>query len=502
MRIILLSAILLISLSISSPAQFLIRNCGSTIVKNLTLLNDPAFQYMNEAIQAQFNNYTHYNTTTNREDKSFTIPVVVHVFYSVDAENISDAQIQSQIDALNRDYNAGSIDINKTPDIFKNVLASCKIQFVLAKLDPNQNSTTGITRHKSTTQFWGLKDNVKKPALGGVTPWNPKNYLNLYVARIGDGVLGYSSSPGCKAEVEGVIIDPSCFGTTGIVRAPFNKGRTAVHEIGHWLGLNHIWGDTECGDDRINDTPTQQNPHYGTITNATYSNCTGKNTQDMSMNFMDYVNDESMWIFTNDQKIMMWSLLSKGGLRETLNNPSLAISASVCDNPIVSSVLNTTSTTTTLSWLSTVANGYYTIEYREKLSARIVIVNTESTKIELDNLKQASTYEYRIKVSCGSGSFSNWAEFSTTLKQLFLDAVTIYPNPTNSILNIVLPNTVSATENISWRLISQTGQVINTSVNNFSLNTIDMNDASVGIYFLELSTPYESIIKKIIKADF
>ncbi len=502
MRLILLLTVLVISFSFSSAAQFTIRNCGQSIIKKQTLLDDPTFQYTNEAIQANFKNYTNYNTAITREDKSFTIPVVVHVFYNVDAENISDAQIQSQIDALNRDYNAGSIDVSKTPTIFQNVLANCKIQFVLAKLDPNQVTTTGITRHKSITQFWGLKDNVKKPALGGNTPWNPKNYLNLYVARIGDGVLGYSSFPGCKADVEGVVIDPSCFGTTGNVHAPFNKGRTLVHEIGHWLGLNHIWGDADCGDDRINDTPVQQSAHYGTITNAVFSNCTGKSTQDMSMNFMDYVNDESMWMFTNDQKAMMWSLLSKGGYRETLNDPSLAISSSVCDNQIVSTVMNRTSTTTTLAWSNIGANGYYTIEYREKLYSQSITANTESTKIELSNLKQASIYEYRIKVSCGNGSFSNWTEFSTASKQLFLDAVNVYPNPTNSILNIALPINVSATENLSWRLISQTGQVINNSVNNFSLNTIDMNDASIGIYFLELSTPYETVIKKIVKADF
>ena len=502
MRLILLSTFLVFSFSISSSAQFLLRNCGQSIIKKQTLLDDPSFQNMNETIQTQFNNYAKYKTTSTREDKSFTIPVVVHVFYKIDAENISDAQIQSQIDALNRDYNAGSIDLNKTPTIFQNILANCKIQFVLAKLDPNQSPTTGITRHKSTTQFWGLKDDVKKSTSGGVAPWNPKNYLNLYVARIGDGVLGYSSFPGCKAEIEGVVIDPSCFGTTGIVHAPFNKGRTAVHEIGHWLGLNHIWGDADCGDDRINDTPTQQNAHYGTITNAVYSNCTGKNTQDMSMNFMDYVNDESMWMFTNDQKVMMWSLLSKGGYRETLDAPSLAISNSSCDNPILGSVLNSTSTTTTLTWSNTGANGYYTIEYREKLSSQSVIANTESTKIELSNLKQASLYEYRIKVSCGSSNFSNWADFSTTSKQLFLDAVNIYPNPTNSILNLALPNNVSATENMSWRLISQSGQIINNSTNNFNLNTIDMNDASIGIYFLELSTQYETVVKKIVKADF
>ena len=96
----------------------------------------------------------------------------------------------------------------------------------------------------------------------------------------------------------------------------------------------------------------------------------------------------------------------------------------------------------------------------------------------------------------------HWADFSTTSKQLFLDAVNIYPNPTNSILNIALPNNVSATESMSWRLISQSGQVINNSTNNFNLNTIDMNDASIGIYFLELSTQYETVVKKIVKADF
>ncbi len=502
MRLLLLTIVLLVKLTSTSFAQFSVRNCGVTTSKQQLRLEDSNFKTNDDAIQARFNNYTKFNTVTTREDKTFIIPVVVHVFYNSEGENITDAQIQSQLDALNRDYNAGSIDINKTPVAFKKVLANCKVQFVLAKLDPNQAPTTGITRHKSTKQFWGLRDDVKKPASGGAAPWNPKNYLNFYVARIGDGVLGYSSFPGCKAEVEGVVIDPSCFGTTGIVHAPFNKGRTAVHEVGHWLGLNHIWGDADCGDDRISDTPTQQGAHYGTITQTLYSNCTGKNTEDMTMNFMDYVNDESMWMFTEGQKAMMWSLLTKGGYREALDAPTLANPASTCDAPIFGSVLNKTSTTTTLVWAKTGANGYYTIEYRLKNANQIDVASTEATQIELANLNQASVYEFRLKVSCGNGNFSNWAEFSTTEKQLFLDNVNIYPNPTNSILNIELPKNVSATENMNWRLISQSGQVINSSANNFNLNTIDMNDASIGVYFLELSTPYETVVKKVVKADF
>ena len=502
MRLILFSIFLTVLSSFSANAQFTVRNCGAAKNRQQSLIDDPAFQNMDNAIQAHFNDYIKYNSVTTREDKIITIPVVVHVFYNSDAENISDAQVKSQIDALNRDYNAGSIDVNKTPSIFQKVLANCKIQFVLAKLDPNQAPTTGITRHQSSKQFWGLRDDVKKPASGGTQPWDSNKYLNLYVARIGDGVLGYSSSPGCKQEVEGVVIDPSCFGTTGIVHAPFNKGRTAIHEVGHWLGLNHIWGDTECGDDRIADTPIHQNAHYGTITNAIYSNCTGINTQDMTMNFMDYVNDESMWMFTEGQKAMMWSLLSKGGYRETLDNPSLANPTSTCDSPILGSVINRTSTTSTIAWAATGTNGYYTIEYRLKDATESIILNTESTQIELSNLKQARFYEFRIKVSCGNGNFSNWTEFNTTPKRSFLDGVNIYPNPINSILNIGLPSNVSATENVSWSLISQSGKVIYNSANNFNLNTIDMNDASVGVYFLELSTPYETVIKTVIKADF
>ena len=129
---------------------------------------------------------------------------------------------------------------------------------------------------------------------GGVAPWDASKYLNLYVCAIGGGILGYSSMPGSLAAFDGVVIDYRYFGTMGTAVSPFNLGRTTTHEIGHWLNLRHTWGDDDCGDDLISDTPVQQGPNYGCVT-FPHITCSGDSKGDMFMNFMDYSDDACMY---------------------------------------------------------------------------------------------------------------------------------------------------------------------------------------------------------------
>ena len=245
------------------------------------------------------------------------IPVVVHVLYKSIFQNISIDQIQSQIKVLNEDYSHNNKDAVNTPAVFSPLAADTKIRFCLAQVDPQGRKTTGIVRKYTSTDNFDLTDGVKINALGGDNPWDAKRYLNIWVCNLSGRVMGYSSLPGGPLNLDGVVIAYSVFGTVGNVNAPFNKGRTATHEIGHWLGLKHIWGDAVCGSDGIDDTPTQQYFNYGCPTFPHISNCSPNVDGDLFMNFMDFTNDACMNLFTVGQKQRMRSLFAKNNFRNS-----------------------------------------------------------------------------------------------------------------------------------------------------------------------------------------
>jgi hypothetical protein len=242
--------------------------------------------------------------------KTVTIPVVVHVVYRTAAENISNAQINSQIAALNRDYSAANSDKNNTPPVWQGVIGNAQIKFALTKKDPKGKATTGITRTLTKQQSFTADDRVKRASTGGATAWPTAKYLNLWVCTLGGGLLGYAQFPGGPAATDGVVILNTAFGTTGTAAVPFNLGRTAVHEVGHWLNLSHIWGDTsDCsGTDHVSDTPSSQLPNYGTP-QFPHVTCTNGPNGDMFMNFMDYVDDKAMVMFSAGQIARMQATL-------------------------------------------------------------------------------------------------------------------------------------------------------------------------------------------------
>jgi hypothetical protein len=246
-----------------------------------------------------------------------TIPVVVHVVYNTRAENISVTQIRSQIAVLNKDFRATNPDKSKVPDIWKGLVADTRIQFALATTDPTGQSTTGITRTKTTRPSFGTGDTVKSAATGGANPWPSDKYLNIWVCTLANSLLGYAQFPGGPPATDGVVILNTAFGTRGTATAPFNLGRTATHEIGHWLNLRHIWGDTEdcSGSDLVADTPNAEGPNFGKPTFPKVS-CSNGPSGDMFMNYMDYVDDDSMVMFTPQQVARMHTALD--GPRETI----------------------------------------------------------------------------------------------------------------------------------------------------------------------------------------
>ena len=273
---------------------------------------DPEFRVRRGKIHAATELMVRRGVAMRRvEKKALTIPVVVHVVYRTPDENISDAQIKSQIVALNRDYSAANADKNITPPVWQGVIGNAQIKFALATKDPKGKATTGITRTKTTKGSFGTDDHVKRASTGGATAWPASKYLNLWVCSLGGGLLGYAQFPGGAAATDGVVILNTAFGTIGTAAAPFNLGRTAVHEVGHWLNLNHVWGDTsDCsGTDHVTDTPNAQLPNYHQPV-FPHVTCTNGPNGDMFMNYMDYVDDAAMVMFTAGQIARMQATLA------------------------------------------------------------------------------------------------------------------------------------------------------------------------------------------------
>ena len=298
-----------------APAR---RTCASVEVLQAQLAADPSLAQRMAAINNQAVQFAKTTQATNATAAiSVTIPVVVHVVYSTTAENISDAQIQSQIDVLNEDFHKLNADAGSVPAAFAGLAADPGIQFVLAKRTPTGIATTGIERKSSTTTSWGTADKIKKASTGGLDAWDATKYLNLWVGTIGGGILGYAQFPGGAAATDGVVISPVYFGRTGTVTSPYNLGRTASHEVGHWLNLNHIWGDDSgacTGTDNVADTPNQGAENYGKPV-FPHVSCSNGPNGDMFMNYMDYVDDNAMFMFSTGQSQRMNALFATGGAR-------------------------------------------------------------------------------------------------------------------------------------------------------------------------------------------
>ena len=267
------------------------------------------------------------------------IPVVVHVIHNGDAygvnENITDAQVQSQITVMNQDYRKilGTPGYNTNP-----VGADTQIEFVLAKVDPNGNPTNGIDRVNLCAASWSTTDidGTVKPS----TVWDATQYMNMWSVNFTDAtLLGYAQFPdasglgglnasGGLASTDGVVANFSTFGssalTSGNFAAPYDRGRTMTHEVGHFLGLRHIWGDntsctvnaTDSNKDYCPDTPAAKSANFGCVVGT--NTCTVAPGNDMIENYMDYTDDTCMSVFTNDQKTRITTIMNNAPRRSTL----------------------------------------------------------------------------------------------------------------------------------------------------------------------------------------
>ena len=311
----LLFACFFVSISFAQKAHEGHRECASMDNLEYRMQQDPTLEGRMAEIEAYTQNKIREMSQNRIDGDVITIPVVVHIIYNTAQENISDAQIQSQIDVLNEDFRR----LNSDADNTWSQAADVQIEFCLATIDESGNATNGITRKSSTRTSWGTNDAMKSSAQGGTDAWDTSKYLNMWVCNIGGGILGYAQFPGGNPLTDGVVMSPQYFGSsakgTGFyLSAPFDLGRTTTHEVGHFLNLRHIWGDGNCAfDDFVADTPTSDAPNFGCATG--HVSC---GSVDMVQNYMDYSNDGCMNLFTQGQADRMRVTLLPGGVRASL----------------------------------------------------------------------------------------------------------------------------------------------------------------------------------------
>jgi len=244
------------------------------------------------------------------------IPVVVHVVYANATQSISISQAASQVQVLNDDFAKLNADAVKVTQSFSVAAKGANIRFCLAQRDPNGNATTGVDYKSTTTASFSTDDKVKSAATGGADPWDVTKYINIWVCNLGSTLLGYGEFPTTSlSNTYGLVLHYKYTGSGGSAISPYNLGRTGTHEFGHCFNLLHIWGDDNgacTGSDQCADTPNQAAEHYGPFTAGSIQTdaCTTTSPGVMWMNYMDYTDDNSMYMFTANQVARMEAVVS------------------------------------------------------------------------------------------------------------------------------------------------------------------------------------------------
>lgn len=314
-----------------------------------------------------------------------TIPVVVHVLHSGESigtgSNLSSVQIQSQINILNEDFRRNNSNLLTTPAAFRGVSDDALIEFCLAQQEESGDPTTGINRYDVGTTTLTMSD--MESTIKPVTIWDRDLYLNIWTW---NGIGAYAQFPGGPANTDGVVVQYDNFGNTGNVASPFNLGKTTVHEIGHWLNLRHIWGDSPgCSvDDSVSDTPLQDlSTTFGSCpTFPTGSqSCSGTYPGTMYCNQMDYSGDACLSMFTLGQTSRMEAAL--------FNQRSSLLSSPGC---LPSTVGITDSRLVDMISISpNPSSGSFTIHLNEQLKrCEVKIINSLGEVVFIENLDENS----------------------------------------------------------------------------------------------------------------
>lgn|GEM_PF-851144 len=313
--------------------------CGTPVITPEYLSAHPAVKKRLAAIEAHTQRYIEQAGSAAEAapigppPPLLVIPVVVHVVYNTSAQNLSDGVIQSQIDVLNQAFR-GSLSSGPSgasmPAPFASLVGDARISFCLATRKPDGSSTNGITRRNNTNDpYYGNRqldyDEVRSANSGGVDAWNTTEYLNIWVCDLAAGFFGYAEFPGASTLAkDGVVMNYTAFGQVHAALHPrYTLGRIAVHEIGHWLNLQHIWADDPtaacAGSDLVSDTPNQADAN---VFNPTFPHVTCNNGPDgdMFVSHMDYVDDDSRLMFSKGQALRMQAIFASGGARESLKS--------------------------------------------------------------------------------------------------------------------------------------------------------------------------------------
>jgi hypothetical protein len=479
------------------------RNCHAHINLQNQIQADPSLEQRMQQIEAQTQQFIRAHQGSYGRN-TITIPVYVHVIYNVNRpqENISDAQIQSQMDQLNADFAATNRDYNNVPSVFQSVASgNTGIQFTLA----------GVTRTGSTKSSWGTRDDMKKSRRGGVDPITPETHLNMWVCNIGGGILGYAQFPGGSLATDGVVMSPQYFGSTQYgngfyLSAPFDEGRTTTHEVGHYLNLRHIWGDGGCSvDDFVGDTPIAGCPNYGCPSLNTGS-C---GTQDMHMNYMDYSNDACMYMFSAGQAARMQACLAPGGPREIMGGNTGGGGGGGGNNTCYAAVsveLTTKKKTSGISWTVEDANTGSVVAS----SGSILASTTTTTALNLP----VGDYVLNANISGGAsialigdgqafagttfciGSSARGAA-TTTVEEVVEQDVQLYPNPANSTINVDLGD---ITTSYTGRIVDATGRTVWVGELEAGANAINISTLSTGMYYVAVVKANGDVVtKKFVK---
>lgn len=285
--------------------------CGTNVVMERMRSYDATLAQKQKNLERKIQTYLETNEKSGELTlpEVITIPVVVHVLYNNDAQNISDSMIYNQMAVVNEDFSMLNEDIVKVPEYFADVVGNPKIEFCLASRDPEGNPTNGITRTWTRRSSFPQLDPNDDDYIAmhfsdrdGKDAWDTKRYLNIWVVNLaGAGTLAWAYLPGAAPEVDGIVCRYDFFGRPTINGAPYHLGRTMTHEIGHWLNLFHVFdndGAPACSQDYVEDTPSQRAANFGC---PTFPSSTCGNHSDMFMNFMDYANDDCSYMFTQGQ---------------------------------------------------------------------------------------------------------------------------------------------------------------------------------------------------------
>ncbi len=462
--------------TINAQAQ---RSCGAVTNLERQLEADPGMAARMEDIERHTDEFVAAGANNGRA--VVTIPVVFHIIHDGDAvgsgENISDTYINAQLDQLNKDFRKLNSDVSLVPSVFAGLAADAEVQFCLAQRKPDGTATNGIERLNKGQASWTM--NQCESSLKPTTIWDRNKYLNLWTVVFGGsdaGTLGYAQFPGGTATTDGVVLLYSSLGSVAVPNSAggqYGKGRTATHEVGHWLNLRHIWGDANCGNDQVSDTPTQQTSNYGCPSHphVTCSNVNG----DMFMNYMDYVDDACMYMFSAGQKARMQALFATGGSRVSLATSDGCTPPSggtTCGSPSSLATASITSSSAALSWAAVTGATSYNVQYKTSSATTWTTTTSTTNSTSLSGLAASTTYNWQVQAVCSSGTsaYVAGANFTTSAATGTTCTDTYESNNSKSTAKTIAKNTdisalIGTSTDVDWFTFTTTSSDMKVKIN-------------------------------------